>query len=245
MNNTDSEFDRRCLLQNVCWDRRESTFVYFSDPSRSNEGGAALFNGKPRKISVKRNVADLTMWTLGYTPEFLPLVDRAGPIPLANVTFSDHEVHVYFTSCYAENFGHALIDDIHPLFALMYAFKMTTRDSVFLYPREVADNLSESTKERGSRFLHELANLISAHGILRMDTHSEYSSVASNYSGPHLVCMRHLLAGTGNLENLLRRPTVNLIGSWPGFIDAILTGWRQELAIETLEPSRLPLKLSF
>jgi len=44
--------------------------------------------------------------------EFLPLVERADPIPLANATLSDHKVHVYFTSFWAENFGHALIDDI-------------------------------------------------------------------------------------------------------------------------------------
>jgi len=34
---------------------------------------------------------------------------------------------------------------------------MTNRDSVFLYPREVTDNLFGSDKERGSRFLRELA----------------------------------------------------------------------------------------
>lgn len=174
---------------------------------------------------MRRNIADQ-----GYAQEFLPLVDRGGPIPFENATFSDHRVHVFFTSFYAENFGHALIDDIHPLFALMYAFGITTRDAVFLYPREVADNLSGAAKERGSKFLHELANLISAHGILRMDTHPDFIPVSDN-SSTYLVCLRHLLAGTANLENLNKPPNVNFVGSWPGFKDAILTGWRQETGI--------------
>ena len=142
--------------------------------------------------------------------------------------FSDHKVHIYFSSFWAENFGHALVDDISPLYALMYAFEMTTRDSVFLYPREVADNLQGSEKERGSRLLHELANLISDNGILRMDNHSDFSPVSWNHSGPHIVCMRHLLAGSGNLENYNPRPIVNLIGSWLHLIDAMLAGWRKK-----------------
>ena len=87
---------------------------------------------------------------LGYVDEYLPLVDRVGPIPLMNVSVSDHQVHIYFTSFWAENFAHALVDDIHPLFALMYAFKMASRDSVFLYPREVADisEVAGNDKER-------------------------------------------------------------------------------------------------
>lgn len=240
MDDTESEFDRRCHLQNVCWDRHESTFVYYLDADRMNETsrGTVLPNGKPRRISVRRHIEDS-----GYAHDYLPLVDRAGPIPLANATFSDHSVHIYFTSFYAGNFGHALNDDIHPLFAIMHAFRMTTRDSVFLYPREVADNLWDShMKERGSKFLHELANLLSLHGILRMDTHPEYSPVASNHSGPHLVCMSHLLAGTGNLENLNAPPNINLVGSWPEFMDAILTGWRREVGIMTEEQFPPPIE---
>jgi len=29
LDETGSEFDRRCHLENVCWDRTASTFVYF------------------------------------------------------------------------------------------------------------------------------------------------------------------------------------------------------------------------
>lgn len=131
LDDTGSDFDRRCHLQNICWDRREFTFVYFSDPERSDDAtrGAILTSGESRKISVRRNRGEL-----GYIDEYLPLVERAGPIPLANATFSEHKVHIYFTSFWAENFSHFLVDDIHPLFALMYAFKMVSRDSVFLYP---------------------------------------------------------------------------------------------------------------
>jgi hypothetical protein len=203
--------------------------VYFSDAGRPDATlpGATLPDGKPRRISVKRKPGENRDGM-----EFLPLIDRAGPIPLRNATFSDHQVHVYFTSFWAENFGHALVDDIHPLFALMYAFKFTTRDSVFLYPREVADNLYGSDKERGSKLLHELANLISDNGILRMDTHSGFSSVSSNDPGPNLVCMKHLLAGSGNLENLNRPPDIQTVGSWPSFIDARLVGWRKDIGVE-------------
>jgi hypothetical protein len=196
-----------------------------------------MLNGKPRKISVQRKPGENK-----DESEFLPLVERAGPIPLANVTFSDHEVHVYFTSFWAENFGHALVDDIHPLFALMHAFKLTTRDSVFLYPREIADNVGERDRERASKLLNELANLISDNGILRMDTHPSFSTVAPKDPGPHLVCMRHLLAGSGNLENLNKLPHVQTVGSWPSFIDALLTGWRKELGLKSGEPSLRPIQ---
>jgi hypothetical protein len=239
LDDTGSDFDRRCHLQNVCWDRRESTFVYFLDPDRPDEAtrGATLISGKPRKISVRRNRGEL-----GYVDEYLPLLERAGPIPLANATFSEHEVHIYFTSFWAENFGHALVDDIHPLFALMYAFNLVSRDSVFLYPREVADNLYGSDKERGSRLLHELTNLISDNGILRMDTDPLFSSVSPTYSVAPLVCMRHLLAGTGNLENLNIHPHVITVGSWPHFIDALLVGWRKEVGVEAERLSSTPVR---
>jgi len=239
LDDTGSDFDRRCHLQNICWDRREFTFVYFSDPERSDEAtrGAILTSGEPRKISVRRNRGEL-----GYIDEYLPLVERAGPIPLANATFSEHKVHIYFTSFWAENFGHALVDDIHPLFALMYAFKMVSRDSVFLYPREVADNLHGSDKESGSRLLHELAKLISDNGILRMDTDPLFSSVPPTYLDSPLVCMRHLLAGTGNLENLNMHPHINIVGSWPHFIHALLVGWRMEVGAEADRLSSTPVR---
>jgi len=199
-----------------------------------------LLNGKPRRISVQRKPGENK-----DDSEFLPLVERAGPIPLTNATFTEDKVYVYFTSFWAENFGHALVDDIHPLFALMHAFKMTTRDSVFLYPREIADNVGERDRERASKLLHELGNLISDNGILRMDTHPNFSKVSPKDPGPHLVCMRHLLAGSGNLENLNKPPHVNTIGSWPSFIDALLTGWRKEYKEHkgrTGEPSPTPIQ---
>jgi hypothetical protein len=43
--------------------------------------------------------------------------------------------------------------------------------------------------------------------------------------------MSHLLAGTGNLENLNKPPNINTVGSWPEFIDALLKGWRKELKV--------------
>ena len=239
LDETHSDFDRRCHFENVCWDRRESTFVYFLDASRPDAilSGTTLPNGKPRRISVKRKPGENRDGM-----EFLPLVERAGPIPLQNATFSDHKVHVYFTSFWAENFGHALIDDIHPLFALMYAFKLVTRDSVFLYPREVAENLHGSDKERGSRFLYELANLISDNGILRMDIHRDFSTVSSNDPGPHLFCMRHLLAGSGNLENQNTPPDIQTVGSWPSFLDELLAGWRKEIGVELEASSPFPIE---
>jgi hypothetical protein len=234
LDETGSDFDRRCHLENVCWDRTASTFVYFLDPDRPDMimPGATMLDGTARKISVKTKPGP---FRLARSIEFLPLVERAGPIPLTNATFTEDKVYVYFTSFWAENFGHALVDDIHPLFALMHAFKMTTRDSVFLYPRKIADNVGERDRVRASKVLNELANLISDNGILRMDTHPSFSTVSLKDSGPHLVCMRHLLAGSGNLENLNQPPHVNTVGSWPSFIDAILTGWRQEMGIHTLK----------
>lgn len=239
MDETNSDSDRRCHLENVCWDRRESTFVYFLDPARPDIMPATtLPNGRPRRISVKRTPPDFTDGA-----EFLPLVERAGPIPLEKAIFSNHNVHLYFTSFWAENFGHALVDDIHSLFALMHAFKMTTRDSVFLYPRDVADNIWHAGwRERASKFLFELASMISDNGILRMDTHADFSWVPSNHSGPHLMCMEHLLVGSGNLENLNTPPHVNIVGSWPGFIEAILTDWRRKFSPETGTLVSIPIK---
>lgn len=226
MDESDSELDRRCHLENVCWDRRESTFVYFSDPAHPGLMPATtLPNGNPRRISVRRKPPENADGA-----EFLPLVERVGSIPLDDAIFSDHQVHVFFTSFWAENFGHTLVDDVHPLFALMHAFKMTTRDSVFLYPREIADNVWDAAqRERARTFLVELTSLISDKGIFRMDTHPDFSLVQSNHSGPHLTCVRHLLAGTGNLENLNTPPHVNTVGSWPGFIDTMVTEWRKRL----------------
>ena len=88
LDETESDYDRRCHLENVCWDRTASTFVYFLDSTRPEVMPAVtLLNGKPRRISVQRKPGENK-----DDSEFLPLVERAGPIPLTNATFIEDKV---------------------------------------------------------------------------------------------------------------------------------------------------------
>jgi hypothetical protein len=93
LNETESDYDRPFHLEDVCWDKLESTFVYFLDSTRPGVMPAvSLLNEKPRKISVQRKPRESK-----DDSEFLPLVERAGPIPLTNAIFTENTVSLYGT----------------------------------------------------------------------------------------------------------------------------------------------------
>jgi len=89
LDETHSDFDRRCYLENVCWDRRDSTFVYLLDASRPGAilSGTTLPNGKPRKISVKR-ILEKTGMVRSFFHWWSGLARFLWQMPLSRITKS-------------------------------------------------------------------------------------------------------------------------------------------------------------
>jgi hypothetical protein len=161
----------------VCWDRNDRTFVYFHDPGNLHQvidssgfGPIDTWVGYPVQISHSPSAA--------VVPTMMPLVERAGPIPRAESTFAEPEVHVLFQSFWAENFGHALGDDIMPAFSLQSAFGLLTPDSVLMLPQNVGHPMCNPGElwQRARLLLNTLSTLISDHPITEIDIDAAYAT---------------------------------------------------------------------
>jgi hypothetical protein len=228
----------------VCWDRKDRTFVYFEDPDNlpliiDSKGLGPIDTWAENSIQVKHfnPAAPLTL---------MPLVERAGPIPAAESKFAGPEVHVLFQSHWAENFGHALGDDIMPAFVLQSIFGLLTPDSVLIMPRNVGHPKCNPDEmwQRARRLLNTLSALISDHALEEMDVHSTYALYradddnstdygircdvhcrCSNKVPPprqadaRYVCFRNLLVGH-SLLGAMNRQDLGL--GWSRFCDYII-----------------------
>jgi hypothetical protein len=223
-----------------------STFVYFVDPDRLNVTvhGLKTIDGTRRRVPLRRKLVD----NPGYQNDYLPLEERKMRLPRDSMRLSDHAVHIlYSTSIWAENFGHTLVDDMSPLFALMHVFKLVTRDAMILSLHGPAGTVRNQPVElaRVEKFTADFVALLSDAGVHAMDSHVLFSKGRGKKQRrreegkprplplPELTCMRNLLVGSGNVENL--NPDTYLVGAWTPFIDTLLDGWRRGVLLETPE----------
>jgi hypothetical protein len=90
---------------------------------------------------------------------------------------------------------------------------------------------------KAETFLQELTALLSDAGLHTMDSHELFSKPLKNegkqYTSSSLTCMRNLLVGSGNIENLSLH--ANVVGAWKPFIDTLLGGWRLGALLKTPE----------
>lgn len=201
--------DRVCHLQNVCWDRADSTFVLFQDPKHPTINPLATPMDTERKIVVRKYQYDYYM--------HLPIKQVVGVIPQEDVTFSPYHVHLFFESFWPENYAHALIDDILPMYAIGHLFGMDISGGLILTQRFL-DHMNEDLQRRGAKILTELSNVVLNASIHRTQNHPLFRQQGETRR--RYTCMQHLLAGMGNFENY--NHWAIRAGSWEPFYSHVL-----------------------
>ncbi len=186
---------RTCHFKNVCWDLRESTLVYFHDPAHQPPhftSENAPFFGKNieqtlllRRVEAGRDYALPFRWT-------------TEPFPRENGTIVYHPVNIaiLFVSFWAENFGHAILDDIMPAFILLRLFgldRAPKSDVQLLTPNALVEAVKHPTeRRRAEQFISTFTPVVSDH---------EPTSIQDMKLNPNatLLCFKHMLAGHGSL----------------------------------------------
>lgn len=197
---------RACHFRSVCWDRHEQTFVYYEEPGQLPLVHTATGNGSDWTIpsDFLRAANEYLLFLPIEKSPFMPLKVAPGPIPADHV-FAPEAVHLYFMSHYAENFGHALGDDVLPAFALQAMFGLLTRDVKLLTPRDYAESAGSvgyPAHQRGRRFLHDLFNMISDNPIGELWNDTLYHPLNSEHPTTTVArhtCFTSLLSGHAKL----------------------------------------------
>lgn len=217
--------ERLCHFENVCWDRDSEAFTFFSNPDLPDE--VVVHELGIANLSDPAVLAELVRTTAGipHRPEFLPLAFKKAFIPTNEATWHTPYVHVAFRSFWAENFGHALGDDIMPAYSLMKAFGLITDDVQLMTIGPCCDTLvpyhGMDGYERAKRNLHDMTKLISRYSFADTSTGAFFSKRTPHASNTpaqkRYTCMRHLLAGHANLGIGFDRDF-----AWSSFIEAAL-----------------------
>ena len=205
---TGDVFDRICQLDNVCWDTQAREWVFFEDPFKPLQMIAAEMGTVPLRslsplVYLRREEATILV------P--LPLRYEFGPLPKAAV-FHNKSVHVLFEMFWAENFGHALGDDILPAFALMREFDAVSLDVQLLTLNDCCKRMWGAEYARGRGFLELLTSLVSNNLLVEMAVNGPFVS-----SGPPFVCVNRLLVGHSRLGLSADRGE-----AWPDLISLIM-----------------------
>jgi len=218
--------ERFCHFENVCWDRDHETFTFFSDPDTPDE--LVVHESGIASLSDPGVLAELVRTTAGipHRPEFLPLAFKKAVIPVDEAAWHMPHVHVAFRSFWAENFGHALGDDIMPAYSLMKAFRLVTDDVQLLTIGPCCDILvpyhGMDGYERAKRNLHNMTKLISRYTFADTSTEAFFSKrapdAANALTQKRYTCMRHLLAGHAKLGIGFDRDF-----AWSSFVEAALS----------------------
>lgn len=201
---SDSAWERMCHFENVCFDTEDRVFDFFAEPGRLPllfAGAEGVGSLSPNTSSYEHAVAQLQVpLRLGYyyaewKDSLLPLRIVPYPINSKNARFHERAVHVVFKSFWAENYGHALGDDVLPVYSLMKHFGVLSTDLQTLMLGNPMLDTPEEFK-RAMRFLRELMALISPHPILNVNTDTPF---AAQSSAQRHICLANLLAGHGRL----------------------------------------------
>ena len=192
-----------CEFNNVCWDHQQHSFIFFQPPA-APEARLATLRGTVtlrealqdknnyfvnlRRVEAKNNVP-------------LPLQIVAKHFPANTMEYDGAPVHVLFQSYWPENFGHAILDDVMPVYAMMKIFNRFSRGVQVMTLAEMTGILGQWSRESGvahtrsRKFLTQFVSLISNRTIIEMSRTEKFShSRIGQY-----VCFRHLLVGGGYL----------------------------------------------
>ena len=117
---------RMCMLENVCFDRKVRQFVYFEKRSEeylgripSKEGTMGL------QEMLNRTDGDRLIQLRNEEGTKLPIRIENCTIP-KGTPYHNAKVHVLFEPYWPENYGHAVLDDILPIYTLMRIFDELT-----------------------------------------------------------------------------------------------------------------------
>ena len=173
-----------CHLKNICWNPYQLKFVYYRDSRAAPSWGydLSLRNHTPHydlQVSYLKITRDRGL----YSPTGeLPIIEVPGPLPV-DAPFDKQPVHVYYDSFWAENYGHAIFDDVLPAYSLMHHFYLVTRSVQVLSLEDLARNLlkrrDKSLHARGHRFLEEFFGYISDLTPIEMLKHSHQYDLRS------------------------------------------------------------------
>jgi len=193
--------DRICNVQDVCFDRNQREWIYYEDPDQPSwmeptDAGTVPIH----------DIIDLVELRSEEEPHHFPfrLSYRYEPLPTAGAITSNSSVHVLFESFWAENYGHALGDDILPIYVLMKEFDVVTRDvQVLMASWEntklvKSQGLESPDSVRGKKNLDFLSSLISDHTLVDMSKDEPWNILKSS-SQPTYVCVSKLLVGHARL----------------------------------------------
>lgn len=192
--------DRICYLENVCWNNSGRTWVFFENPASTplmlatKDGTIPLRKVIPL-VQLRREEQDFP-FSLSF---------EAGPIPNSSVMLKQ-KVHILFEMFWAENYGHALCDDILPAYSLMREFNLVTRDVQIMTPADCCSRLPEDETARGRKFLNFFTSLISDYKLL--DLSQSFPKLSSDY-----ICVSKLLVGHGRMGLAFDQGR-----AWPDFI---------------------------
>ena len=196
-----------CHFKNICWDRYSERFVFYH-----LSGLTAPFDGK-RQYKLPSNFVTIKQghwWTkegtsswMTWLPLYMNIAEVHSPIDFTHsVIAKDIKVAVFFESYWAENFAHALIDDILSSYSLLHYFNMYSRKAQLMTPKgkcDIMDRLSSSHKKRGEQFLEEMIGLISAKPILEMSKHRDFKKQRNPTSTRRFTCIPNVLVGQAEL----------------------------------------------
>ena len=146
--------DNRCAFENICLDRRTRKYVYFQDPNRDTPQfvfDQAFFGGgnnTTNHSTVGLRLDESRWWAEGDRHQIaLPFQVEYHPIPKEVDFLDETPVTVLFaTNYWAINFGHAVVDDILPIYVLLITFglEFTPPDKVqVMTPYGLADTFYE------------------------------------------------------------------------------------------------------
>lgn len=221
---SDNDWERFCHFENVCFDTVDRVFDFYCDPLRlpllyAGPKGMTSISKNSSSYGVEKKMSQLQIpLQLNYDKFYwekslLPI--RLVPLQLDkwNSTFDDKVVHVVFQSFWAENFGHALGDDILPVFSLLKRFDFLHEDAqIMMLGYHNLDSLSDRLRAKG--FLSNLTSLVSPFPLIDMNQDILFSSSSKNRH----VCVSNLLAGHGRLGLKTDRGF-----AWNEFIESALS----------------------
>ena len=128
----------------------------------------------------------------------LPLRIVTTPVLKGDLKYHNASVNVIFESYYSSNFGHALVDDVMPIYSLIKMFGRLTSDVQVMTLSDLTGEIGRNTKRQGSeyllatKFLTELIAVLSDRQPIDISQQKSFKKV-------RYTCFRHLLAGHGSL----------------------------------------------